>query len=519
MAVRQLIVGFLFVSSLLAVASEPTYEDKVDQTIREIMNHCKTWIPGLTVSVVKDGQTLFAKGYGVTSVSGGKPVTSKTLFQIGSLSKAFGATLLVKQLDDNQNYNLNTKVKDLMDSGVNFVPGKEEGTVVDILAHRMGVPDYTNLRLDPSLTRENLQDRFKHMNSVKSLGKSFVYSNMMYGFATHLSEKLGGHTWEELVESEIFQSLGMTASTFVTTVADVENVAQGYDKAPKSKGYLVPVPLAFSREWGLWAGSGAIMSNAEDMTKWMKFHLNGGLDKHGNPLMSQSSFDALHAEHISLSYTTVNKYFKNQIQPTEETGYGLGFKLGTYRGKNILLHGGSTFGYRSFMTLFPDQRIGVFTSMNGEDQDDNTYKFRVLLHNFLSDVALNVSPWLNASSIQQQLSRPRYIGYSTKTKAKRSLTDYVGQYNSPIYGNVTFEMKENNKLGLVYGNGTWNLWPKSTKDEFKGTATRIIQYLMNIWEIVFIPGASDDSIVSVEINSFCNRCDETKPPTFSKINQ
>lgn len=54
-------------------------------------------------------------------------------------------------------YNLNTKVKDLMDSGFNFVPGREEATVVDILAHRMGVPDHTKLRLDPSLTRENLQ--------------------------------------------------------------------------------------------------------------------------------------------------------------------------------------------------------------------------------------------------------------------------------------------------------------------------------------------------------------------------
>lgn len=169
------------------------------------------------------------------------------------------------------------------------------------------------------------------------------------------------------------------------------------------------------------------------------------------------------------------------------------------------------------MTLFPDQKIGIFTSMNGEDQDDNTYKFRVLLHNFLSDVALNVSPWLNASSIQQQLLKPRYKGYSTKTKAQRSLTDYVGQYNSPIYGNVIVEMKENNKLGLIYGNGTWNLWPKSTKDEFKGTATGIIQYLMNIWEVVFIPDANDQSIVSVEINSFCDRCGN-KPPTFSKVN-
>ncbi|XP_052058949.1 uncharacterized protein LOC127699234 [Mytilus californianus] len=172
------------------------------------------------------------------------------------------------------------------------------------------------------------------MDSVKSLGTSFLYSNMMYGFGTYLSEKLGGHTWEELVESEISQSLGMTSSTFITTVADVENVAQGYDKGPLSKGYFVPVLLAFSREWGLWAGPGAIMSNAEDMTKWMKFHLNRGLDKYVIPLMSQSYFDALHAEHIGLSYTTVNEYFKNQIEPTEHTGYGLGSKLGTYRGNS-----------------------------------------------------------------------------------------------------------------------------------------------------------------------------------------
>lgn len=70
---------------------------------------------------------------------------------------------------------------------------------------------------------------------------------MMYGFATYLSEKLGGQTWEELVESEIFQALGMTSSAFITTVADVQNVAQGYDKGYISKGYFVPVPLAFSR--------------------------------------------------------------------------------------------------------------------------------------------------------------------------------------------------------------------------------------------------------------------------------
>lgn len=61
---------------------------------------CAPWIPGLTVSVVKDFQTLFARGYGETVVNSNTPVTEQTLFQIGSISKSFAATLLVKQMED-----------------------------------------------------------------------------------------------------------------------------------------------------------------------------------------------------------------------------------------------------------------------------------------------------------------------------------------------------------------------------------------------------------------------------------
>lgn len=488
------------------------YADAVDQTLQQVMD-CAPWIPGLTVSVVKDFQTLFARGYGETVVNSNTPVTEQTLFQIGSISKSFAATLLVKQMED-ENLALTTKVKDMMDPGFVFVDQErtDSATVVDILAHRMGVPDHTNLRLDQNLTRANLQQRFAAMTPVKTFGKSFLYSNMMYGFASYLSERLGNEPWENLVTSKIFDRLGMTSSTFITTLADLSGAAQGYDKGPKFKPKaVVPVPLELSKKWGIWAGSGAIMSNAVDMAKYMNFHLSN-TDKNGNEFMTTANFNALHQQHRKLSSTTVNTHFGNEEVPTTENGYGLGWKRGLYRNNEILLHAGSTYGYRSFITLFPSQNIGVFTSMNGEDDD---YILRVLLHNFLSDVALGVTPWLDASSICDRLTAPKYTGYSNTNNPQRPITEYIGLYVNPIYGNLNVEFDPNNEhLVLRYGVATWDFWTKSGKDQFKAEGTGMIRYLKNMHSFTFLTN-ENDGIISVRVDSFCSTCGND-PPIFHK---
>uniref|UniRef100_A0A8W8HSN7 Beta-lactamase-related domain-containing protein n=1 Tax=Magallana gigas TaxID=29159 RepID=A0A8W8HSN7_MAGGI len=421
------------------------YADAVDQTLQQVMD-CAPWIPGLTVSVVKDFQTLFARGYGETVVNSNTPVTEQTLFQIGSISKSFAATLLVKQMED-ENLALTTKVKD-----------------------------------------------------------------MMYGFASYLSERLGNEPWENLVTSEIFDRLGMTSSTFITTLADLSGAAQGYDKGPKSKPKaVVPVPLELSKKWGIWAGSGAIMSNAVDMAKYMNFHLSN-TDKNGNAFMTLANFNALHQQHRKLSSTTVNTHFGNEEVPTTENGYGLGWKRGLYRNNDILLHAGSTYGYRSFITLFPSQNIGVFTSMNGEDDD---YILRVLLHNFLSDVALGVTPWLDASSICDRLTAPKYTGYSNTNNPQRPITEYIGLYVNPICGNLNVEFDPNNEhLVLRYGVATWDFWTKSGKDQFKAEGTGMIKYLKNMHSFNFLTN-ENDGIVSVRVDSFCSTCGND-PPIFHK---
>lgn len=513
MSLVLLVLASFYTCSFSITPAE--YAQAVDQTLQQVMN-CATWIPGLTVSVVKDFQTLFARGYGETVVNSNTPVTEHTLFQIGSVSKSFAATLLVKQMEDENLDLLSTKVKDLMGPGFVFVDQERTdlATVVDVLAHRMGVPDHTNLRLDQNLTRTNLHQRFAAMKAVKKLGESFLYSNMMYGFASYLSERLDNdQSWENLITSEIFQRLNMTSSTFITTLADLSGAAQGYDKGPKSKPKaVVSVPLVFSKKWGIWAGSGSIMSNAVDMAKYMNFHLSN-TDKNGNQFMSTASFNALHQQHRKLYSTTVNTHFGNEEVPTTENGYGLGWKRGLYRDHEILLHSGSTYGYRSFITLFPAQNIGVFTSMNGEDDD---YILRILLHNFLSDVALGVTPWLDASSICDRLTTPKYTGYSNTNNPQRSLAEYLGLYVNPIYGNLNVEFDQNNAhLVLKYGVATWDLWTKSGKDQFKAEGIGMIKYLKNMYRITFLTNETDE-IFSVRVDSFCSTCGDNTP-IFHKV--
>ena len=90
-------------------------------------------------------------------------------------------------------------------------------TLEDLLSHRLGIPSNNNLRLDTNLTRANLPKRLRYLRATFGFRRSFLYSNLMYGVITYIAERLGGKTWEDLVQEEIFDPLGMTSSSFTTT--------------------------------------------------------------------------------------------------------------------------------------------------------------------------------------------------------------------------------------------------------------------------------------------------------------
>ncbi|XP_061174525.1 uncharacterized protein LOC133183606 [Saccostrea echinata] len=491
--------------------SQPDFEQKVDGILKKVFE-CRNLTPGLTISVVKDGKVLMANGYGVTDVTTKRPVTNQTLFEIASMSKAFGATLLMKQIGRSGNLSAQSKIKELLGPTFTFADAERNrlADVNDILSQQLGIPGHYLMKLDLNLTRTNLLTRFKYLNGTKPLRQGFLYSGMNYALAMIISEHLGGNTWEELIKKEIFDPLGMSSSTVMSIIPDLSNAARGYVYTENFT--LVPVEFALSRQWAVLASASGIASNAVDMTKWMNFHLSGGLNDKNTIVMNSTLVEMLHAPRVKLPHDS-KSWQPGTTHRMVEDSYAYGWKRGQYRGHTLLNHGGTSWGYNSFISLYPDVNTGIFTAVTGSD---HYYMFQSALHNFLFDNANNITSWFN-ESILCNYPEPWYHGYHRahhvdKTiHPSRPLTEYTGLYTNPAYGDVFIFMNKMNKLEMSYGMGSWILYPKHKRDQFSGSSTGDIYRVVELSTVEFFADGHG-KINSVKQPSF----DWDEPPVFVK---
>ncbi|XP_033751010.1 protein flp-like [Pecten maximus] len=502
-----------------ATAAITDFETQVDHVIQQA-HGCRHNNPGLAVAVVKNGKVILAKGYGVRDVSTGTPTTNTTVFGIASLSKAFAATLLMKQLGPN-NLTIYSTVADILGDHFQFSTNirTQNADLRDLLAHTLGIPGNNYIRLDTNLTLQNLPSRIKNLKSIHPFRSSFMYNNLMYGLVTEISEKLGHKTWQQLINTNIFTPLGMTGSTFMTTVNRKNtDVAQGYVD-DFDTGAIVPVPEELNRFWGKLAGSGGVMSNAVDMTKWMMFHLNGGKNSAGHQVVDAHALASIYVPRNSIRSSTVGRYFTKPDVPvtTSENNYAFGWKNGFYRGYPILRHTGTTFGYSSLLTLIPDMDIGVFITMTGSDHD---YLFRTVLENYLADNALGETPWLNATTMctfPEPWMRKHVTTHHSIVKnlpLHRPVSSYVGTYHNEAYGNlyVHNHAGDQSQLNMQVGIGNWKLFPTHTTDHFDGEGEGTLYKIKDLRNVQFHLDSHSSGIHSIEVPSF----ESHAPPLFTK---
>ncbi|XP_076444321.1 uncharacterized protein LOC143282529 [Babylonia areolata] len=444
--------------------------------VREVLREFQSCLPfpALAVSIVKDGRVLLSEGYGHTTLDGNEAVTSSTRFGVASLSKSFAATLLVKVMEEDGRYNLSTKVREIFGDDFRFAEDlrTREATVEDVLSHKMAFSYHNRIRYDNNLTRANLKDRLKHMRSTDGFRTVFKYSNVMYGLATRMAEVIGGESWEDLIRRHLFEPLAMNRSTFSKDAAsDTENTAR---PVISYFGTLKPVSPLLPVLWSELAGSGAVVSTADDMAKWMNFYLSKGQGWEGRQVMPESTMEQLYMPRTARN-TPLLKYFRQPEVPVTFSldVYCLGLITGFYRGYPILGHSGSSFGFRSLMTLVPSMKVGIFSVMTGKDS--NYYK-RGALHAYLLDKVMNVPSWLNTSTLcsfpypwrtYNPSTRPPY---DTGKGLAHNLSAYLGLYHNPAYG--TLEVRRWQPSGrpddgresaalltLFFGFGTWDLVP------------------------------------------------------------
>nr|XP_022329535.1 uncharacterized protein LOC111128280 [Crassostrea virginica] len=504
------------------VQTVSNFESTVDPVIQQALL-CHPRVPGLGVAVVKDGQTLLSKGYGLADLQNGVPVTEFTLFRLASITKAVSATLLAKQLHQSSNYNIYTHLGTFYNSSFQFSTSirTENANIRDILSHALAIPKHDFLRLNPELTRQNFPRVMKNLKSLYPFRETYTYTNIAFGLSTTISEKLGRKTWEDLVRQELFIPLGMRNSTFISETKVGKDVAKGYiDDITKST--TVQVHPDVYDAWEKICGSICLMSNAHDMAKWMKFHLSGGLNESGDRVMSSATLKSTYKPRNSISSLGISEYFSKPRIPysTSEDNYALGWRTGHYRGYRILRHTGTILGSSSLITLIPDMNVGIFTTMNGQDSN---FFFRTLLHNYLSDVALGEKAWLNSSTIcsfpEPWFSVKPSVSHqiSKSNQLSRASSDYIGHYRNDAYGDLY--ITRNSSTGFIdmrYGIAHWNLYPKHHHDQFAAEGYGILKDLTpyNLQTIKFQHDPHGSvPISSVEVTSF----ESNDPPVFNRL--
>ena len=169
-------------------------------------------VPGLALAAVKDGEVVFAGGFGKRNLTSGAEVTPQTIFAIGSSSKTFTATALAMLVDDGK-LNWDTPLREYLPTfKLSDHVASERMTPRDLLIHNSGLPRHDLAWYRAPLTRKELVERLAYFEPCQDFRSTWQYQNMMYITAGYLVECVSGLNWEEFVQQRLFAPLGMTKS-------------------------------------------------------------------------------------------------------------------------------------------------------------------------------------------------------------------------------------------------------------------------------------------------------------------
>jgi CubicO group peptidase (beta-lactamase class C family) len=271
----KLLPALSLLVAVTAHAQAPTFKKQltpVDEYIQHLMTEWE--VAGAAVSIVYKDKVIFTKAYGYRDVAGKLPVTTKTTFGIASNTKLF-TSMAAAMLHEDKKLDLDKPVRTYMPE-LRFATGEldEKLTLRDMLSHRSGVPRWDGVWAGSGYTLQEILDRLQHMKPTLGFREGYLYNNNMYAAAGAVTAKVNGTSWEQLIQSKIFDALEMKQSTF--------SFQEAAAKTEFSKDYLVGRIDKKLKEYEndtdcpCWAPAAAIVSNVEDLSNWVIPQINGG---------------------------------------------------------------------------------------------------------------------------------------------------------------------------------------------------------------------------------------------------
>jgi CubicO group peptidase (beta-lactamase class C family) len=407
----------------------------------------KDWeVPGVAIAIVKGDQVVLVKGYGVRKLGEPATVDERTLFAIGSSSKAFTAAAVAMLVDEG-------KVK-WDDPVTKYLPGFEmydpyvtrELTVRDLLTHRSGLQRGDFLWYGSDLDREEIVRRARLIKPSWSLRSTFGYQNIMFLTAGQLVSRVSGKTWDEFIQQRIFTPLAMTSSsTSISAFKTANNVASPHAKRD-DKVQAIPW-----RNIDNIAPAGSINSNVVDMAQWVRLQLAQGT------FQNQKIFTPAVAKEMHASQTIIRYEppYSMWYPEAHFLNYGMGWFLSDYRGRKVVEHGGAIDGMRAEVALMPEEKLGlvVLSNMNG-----SLLPVALMYRIFDSFLHAPQRDWsaefLKTTKTLEQAGqaaeKKQESERVTGTNPSLSLEKYPGTYRNDLYGDVTVT-SNNGKLHLRFG--------------------------------------------------------------------
>lgn len=398
--------------------------------------------PGIAVAIVKDGQVVMAKGYGVRKLGDPAPVTENTLFGIASNTKAFTAAALAMLVDEGK-LKWDDPVTMHLPSFQMYDPYvAREMTIRDLLTHRSGLGlGAGDLMYFPptDLSREEVMRRVRFVKPATSLRTRYAYNNLMFVAAGQVVAAVSGKSWDDFIRERILTPLRMTA-----TQTSIRNIPSGTDVAwphAKGDGKMQAVPASNADNWG---AAAALNSNVVDMAKWMILQLNHG--KNGDT--------RLFSDAVAREMWTPQMLMPTREPPKETAelkanfaAYGFGWNITEFRGRKLVSHTGGLAGMVTRTTLIPELNLGVVVLTNHENGNAfNAVTYAVLDHY----CGAPASDWVSALETVQKRRDEAAEKAVQAAAAKRNKESrpslpqaaYAGHYRDAWYGDVVVEERD-----------------------------------------------------------------------------
>ena len=446
------LLGLIMLFIVLQVHAQgggtPTTLEQVNQAVRETQELCenqieKDAVPGLAIAVVFQDKVVYAAGFGVRDVNTQEPVNADTVFQLASLSKPVGSTVVAELVGEGK-ISWDSRISDLDTEFAMYDPWvTREITIRDFYAHRSGLPDHTgDLLEDLGLTRGEILHRLRYQKPDSSFRSHYAYTNFGITEAAIAAAKAYNIAWEDASEQKLYRPLGMdsTSSRYADFVART-NKALGHVQA---NGKWVQ---KYKRDPDPESPAGGVSSSVNDLGRWMRLQLaDGQFD--GRRIVDEKALAVTRSPQMLTGFNPLNGL---------PTFYGLGWNVSyDEEGRLRLGHSGAfALGAATTVLLVPSEHLGVVILTNAYPiglAEGLAFTF--------TDLALSgkaTQDWL--ALFKKVFSNPAAFGVFLGTDYSKppasptpplATSAYVGTYTNNFFGDIQI-IEEGNGLAIVEG--------------------------------------------------------------------